>query len=676
MQRYVFFVGIALKTWLYFMEILIFVTINVKKDKETMRIALKLFMTLLVMLAMTLTASATITDFISDVMLIGNSNETEFNTLQDTLVAHGWTVINKDLNAGCGSGSAYIHLLYKTLSSEESSGFPITDFYIRTGANPPDSLTHNERTYYLVPCAGSTSFISGHGDLNAGCGSSSAYIYLYYTKDVLSNRHSVTTITFNDIQEGGVGADGDDTGYDLNTGCGAGTPYIYMHVATQLPEGTAVPQRNLDACTGGDYSIHVHGWTFDPDAPWASLDVHVYVYTDASCSSQSQYGQIHVLHADVPRPDVNSAYTIIGNHGFNETIPIADPGNYWVKVWAINYNGGSNPQIGTTTAVTVTQVVTLTSESGEVLLQDGDILTGTGGGNTRVKIADGSTVTLSGVNITSIGNVNSWPGLHCLGDAVIVLAEGTTNTIKGGLYRSGIYVPTGHTLTLQGSGTLNATGNSYAAGIGAGSGYSSCGNITICGGNINATGGVFAPGIGAGGDHSACGNINISGGTVFANSSTGAAGIGGGQLSSSCGNITISGGSVTANGGVDAAGIGGGSFGSPCGNITITTGVTRVTVTKSQYSYNSIGTGDYSSTCDTIIIGGVVTGDITQSPFVTFPYTVAFNANGGTGTMDDQILITTWHKTSMPTALPALITSLMDGLPWPMGQRSMMTGKA
>ena len=113
-------------------------------------------------------------------------------------------------------------------------------------------------------------------------------------------------------------------------------------------------------------------------------------------------------------------------------------------------------------------VVTLNSNTGEVTLQDGDVLTGTGGQNTRVKIAEGATVTLSGVNITAIANISiyQWAGITCLGNATIVLAEGTTNSVKGGYLSSGIYVPDGKTLTLQGSGTLIATGNQHGAGIG------------------------------------------------------------------------------------------------------------------------------------------------------------------------------------------------------------------
>jgi hypothetical protein len=61
--------------------------------------------------------------------------------------------------------------------------------------------------------------------------------------------------------------------------------------------------------------------------------------------------------------------------------------------------------------------------------------------------------------------------------------------------------------------------------------------------------------------------------------------------------------------------------------------VTRVTATKGNSCDNAIGAGKSNSTCGTVTIGTVETGFITQSPFTTFPYTVAFDANGGTGTM-------------------------------------------
>ena len=449
---------------------------------------------LLALLAFAPGAWAQLPDFITDVLVIGHNDQTYLQVYETLYTNQGYTAIHYNLNAGC-TGGDFIHLLYKKQSSLNSSGTPITDFYIKTGSNPPDSLTHEGRTYHLVPCNGSTNFVNSKGDLNRGAGG--AYIYLYYTKDPMTVERSVTGITFNTTQSGGVGANGDNTtGYDLNSG--AGGDYIYMHVATNK-------------------------------------------------------------------------------------IPI-----------------------------------TLTAESEEVQLEDGDILNGTGGADTRVTIAAGATVTLAGVTITDIpdDNDHQWAGIGCLGDAVIILADGTTNTVKGGRRYPSIHVPVGQTLTLEGGGTLNASG-SHAAGLGSGY-YVSCGNINIAGGIVNATGDDGAAGIGSG---YTTGNI-----------------IGGIYSDSNCGNITISGGTVTATGGNNAAGIGGGMIRNNFGTITITNGVTRVTAIKGEDNNYSIGPGRHG-TFGTIIIGDVVTNGIGQSPFVTYPYTVIFDANGGSGTMDDMHLM-------------------------------------
>lgn len=118
----------------------------------------------------------------------------------------------------------------------------------------------------------------------------------------------------------------------------------------------AQPDKVLDECYGVTNGIFVRGWTYDSDAPTTSIDVHVYVYTDAAC--QNQYGEIRVLTANIARPDVNQAKGIAGDHGFDATVPIADAGTYWVKLFAIDTNGNGNPQIGATTQVTVSTTST------------------------------------------------------------------------------------------------------------------------------------------------------------------------------------------------------------------------------------------------------------------------------------------------------------------------------
>ena len=408
------------------------------------------------------------------------------------------------------------------------------------------------------------------------------------------------------------------------------------------------PDCCLDACTGGMELIHIAGWAYDPDAPAKSLTLELYIYADADCQQLVAYSQNFT--ADVSRPDVNQAKGITGNHGFEADIPMNTAGNYWVKLIAIDTNGDGNSQIGSTTKVTVKALVatvTLNENSGDVTLQNGDVVTGTGGGNTHLMIADGATVTLSNVTNTAISHTKYWPGIDCQGDATIILSG--ENAAKGDNQFPGVYVPEGKTLTIRGNGSLTATGI-YAAGIGTSYGpsstYSRCGNIIIAGGIVTAIHEGWYPGTGIGsGTYGSCGDITITGGIVTATGSHDSAGIGGAEFGS-CGNITITGGTVTATGSGGAAGIGSG-YGGSCGNITISDGVTSVTATAGNEAPYSIGAGlstEHISTCGTVTINGFETGNVALSTYTYDPSettvtgTVTFDANGGIGTMANQTI--------------------------------------
>ena len=216
---------------------------------------------------------------------------------------------------------------------------------------------------------------------------------------------------------------------------------------------------------------------------------------------------------------------------------------------------------------------TVSINDGAVTVTAGEhwLITGTGTATSnQITIGDGATVTLDGVTINSTNSA----GITCEGGATIILSG--TNAVTGAQNYPGIQAgSTGTTLTIQGDGSLTATGGSSGAGIG-------------------------------GGYQIACGNITISGGTVTATGKANGAGIGSGQ-NASCGNITISGGTVTATGGFAGAGIGSGyGSGAMCGDITITSGVTSVTATKGSGSggnaANSIGKGGGTSSCGTVTI--------------------------------------------------------------------------
>ena len=116
------------------------------------------------------------------------------------------------------------------------------------------------------------------------------------------------------------------------------------------------------------------------------------------------------------------------------------------------------------------------------------------------------------------------------------------------------------------------------------------------------------------------GYITIRGGTVTATANYHAPGIGAGRFKSNCGDISISGGTVTAQGGYEAAGIGTGNGYqlrvSTCGKITITADVTKVTAYKGANGYKSIGQGKAAYTsCSTVTIGES-TGQQADSPYI------------------------------------------------------------
>lgn len=282
--------------------------------------------------------------------------------------------------------------------------------------------------------------------------------------------------------------------------------------------------------------------------------------------------------------------------------------------------------------VTVPKIVDLSTLTKDTVVADGYTITGTLAAAVKVSIADGAKVTLKGASINADCTWTSgdYAGLNCLGDATITLEAGTTNTVKGfKITYPGIHVPSGKTLTINGSGALAASPNTTnvgmsatGAGIGGGVGLS-CGNITIEGGTITAFTASHSAAIGSGGKPTGtqtCGNITITGGTVTATCDASyGAGIGAG-INGECGNISITGGTVTAFGasaGAGGAGIGCGGTKSTVGTITIADTVTKVTAVKG-YNAKSIGKGYDSGTCvcGTITIGGTVHADgISDSPY-------------------------------------------------------------
>ena len=255
--------------------------------------------------------------------------------------------------------------------------------------------------------------------------------------------------------------------------------------------------------------------------------------------------------------------TILGPGTAIITATVTDGDDYTYKTTTAQYT------------ITVDHIVTLNAIASDYIAQDGDVLTGTLAGYYKISIAENANVELKDVTINGVNDeAYKWAGLTCLGDANITITG--TNSVKG-FYEDypGIQAgPVGTTLTINGTGSLTATGSDWAAGIGSGYDGSSCGAITISGGMVTASSSKYGAGIGSGYNGSSCGNITISGGTIAAISIDEGAGIGGGDDS---------------------------AFGS----ITITAGITQVQATRNHANAWPIGKGYSDNDSGAVSIAGV-----------------------------------------------------------------------
>ena len=160
--------------------------------------------------------------------------------------------------------------------------------------------------------------------------------------------------------------------------------------------------------------------------------------------------------------------------------------------------------------------------------------------------SDTKTLTLNGVNFTTSAAI----AMKLPAGATIVLADGTTNTIKGGSLSNHCYgIYANNSLTISGAGTLNVTGGNTGSLYDSYGIYTDDGDIHITGGTVNATGGtagtdsygIFLKG--------SSGSVNISGGIVTATGGTAhrySYGIFLRGSSGSVGSVNISGGTVIA----------------------------------------------------------------------------------------------------------------------------------
>ena len=242
--------------------------------------------------------------------------------------------------------------------------------------------------------------------------------------------------------------------------------------------------------------------------------------------------------------------------------------------------------------------------------QSGNLYITTDGGRTTntLTIEGGTTaakVTLHNVNIDASG-----AAVSVSGDVELIISG--TNTLQSGWGHAGVEKADDNgTLTISGSGTLNAYGGESGAGIGSGS-QKGCSNIEIESGIINAHGGQWGAGIGSGNVGNRPGvlggsYITINGGDVTAYGGSEAAGIGGGFKGNGK-DITINGGTVHAESGGGSgpvAAIGGGRVSGKGENIQITGGNVTLKTVDDDDIY--IGNGQEEAEIDPSKLLGTIT---------------------------------------------------------------------
>ncbi len=130
--------------------------------------------------------------------------------------------------------------------------------------------------------------------------------------------------------------------FDDGDSAGRGLGFCTLTTNTFPAPNSAFGFLDTTTSTNGNFA----GWAFDPNAysdPVSGApSIFVDVYVDGQAGSGAPGFR---MVANAPRPDVNSAYGINGNHGFNFTLPIqyqTDGLNHTIYPYAISLFGQPN----------------------------------------------------------------------------------------------------------------------------------------------------------------------------------------------------------------------------------------------------------------------------------------------------------------------------------------------
>lgn len=439
-----------------------------------------------------------------------------------------------------GDGSAALALL--NAAKTEGAANSVWDSNTNTLTLNGVDFTTTAATAVKLP-DGSTIVLNGDNTIKGG-DAASGYCYgIWANGDLTIQGTGTLNVTAGDNTETsnashGIAADKNVTingGTAKARSCG-----IYAKSAVTINDGTVTAKGGT--ITGG-YSYHKScGIYSDGDRGESKVTISggIVKATGGTATSGGSYG-IHVNNCSLTIS--GGAVIATANTSALSKAP-STPTSYW---WRTANSGGFTKSSDSAYSYGVKQHVEIWSwdptktidftaaDTTEALALLNAAKTGIEGSTWD---SSNNILTLSGVNFTT----SAATAVKLPAGSKIVLSNGTTNTITGGVSDStrtyGIYSE--GNLTIQGSGTLNvtggdATGSNFSYGI-----Y--VGDLTINGGTINANGGKAADYQNSYGINVA--NLTIDGGTLKAN---------GGKAPTSYG-IFARGNMVLKNGTVEATG--------------------------------------------------------------------------------------------------------------------------
>ncbi|MCR5362593.1 MAG: hypothetical protein K6E73_11380 [Bacteroidales bacterium] len=282
----------------------------------------------LVLLATSLTAATAWADsypeYITDIAVVGGS-DSEAKTAAQYYENLGYTTIYSDLNDNAGGD--YIYLCYKKGSRASTDGGYITDLRVYVGSTYSEEMTFDDITYYLAPRRGGSWFTNDvKGDLNSGCGSGTADIHLYYTKNNFTDKRVVNSVWITNGEGTGSGA---VSGVDLNQGCGKKSDYIYLHMSTT----TKVNRPEYDPVFKTDLVYNGSAQQLLSDNPKNNCTMYYCVdsnsgsFVSSTASVTATTAGTHTVYYYAGANDYGNRYPSSNSSAFSQTVNIAKSSN-------------------------------------------------------------------------------------------------------------------------------------------------------------------------------------------------------------------------------------------------------------------------------------------------------------------------------------------------------------